>query len=97
MPISGTPVYFLGPPRSASASPIALASGRYSGLTATADNAVPHGLPAIPVAVSITPLMDGTANPGGWFECEAPDALHVHIHVNANGPTAFRLDMWYPE
>jgi hypothetical protein len=61
-----------------------------TGLTASADNTVPHGLPRTPAAISYRPQASG-----GWNEKQAPDALNIYITVAGSGPTSFVLDVEY--
>lgn len=64
-----------------------------TGLTAGADNTVPHGLPFTPRKVSYRPAKDGTT-PGGWSETQDPDGTNLYITVNANGSTKGIADVW---
>ncbi len=69
-----------------------LAKARLSitGLTATADNTVPHGLPRAPQAVSYRAQASG-----GYNETKAPDATNLYITVAGSGPTAIVADVEY--
>jgi hypothetical protein len=58
-----------------------------TGLTAGADNTVPHGRPFTPLRLSYRPQAAG-----GWNETQAPDATNIYITVAAGGPTAFTVD-----
>lgn len=61
-----------------------------TGLTAGADNVIPHQLPCgvnAPRGVSYRPQADG-----GWHEYQVPDATNLYIHVDASGPTSFVID-----
>ncbi len=63
-----------------------------TGLTAGADNTVPHGLPFTPNKLSYRPAKDGTS-PGGWSEKQDPDATNIYITVNTNGSTLGNVDV----
>lgn len=62
-----------------------------TGLSQSADNVVPHGLPSAPYFVGFRPRASG-----GWNETASPDATNIYLTVAASGPTEFRLDVEYP-
>ena len=57
-----------------------------SGLTANADNVIPHGLPKKPFFVTYRPGANGL-----WGEVSV-DETNIVIHVGAGGATAGRID-----
>jgi hypothetical protein len=63
---------------------VARAALAISGLTASADNTVPHGLPRKPQRVVYVPRAAG-----GWNEKQDADATNLYITVAASGPTSF--------
>lgn len=65
-----------------------------TGLTAGADNVVPHTLPAGP-----SPLRQVTYRPqgaGGWHEYQPADGANLYVHVDADGPTSFVVEAAHP-
>lgn len=73
-------------------SPRREASLAVTGLTAGADNVIPHSLPYTPSRLSLRPLKDGTT-PGGWSETQAADATNIYLTVNTNGSTKGTIDV----
>jgi hypothetical protein len=57
-----------------------------SGLTANADNVIPHGLRMAPIRLSYRPNAGG-----GWGEVSV-DATNITIHIAAGGATSGRID-----
>lgn len=51
-----------------------------TGLTPSASNIVPHGLPAVPMSVLIEP-----ASAGGFHETSAADATNIYITADGAG------------
>ena len=68
------------------------ASLSITGLTAGADNTIPHGLPYTPARISYRPAKVGTT-PGGWTETQAPDGTNLYLTVNTNGSTSGIIDV----
>ncbi len=65
-----------------------------TGLTAGADNVIPHTLPFTPRQISLRPAKDGTT-PGGWTETgTANDGTNIYLTVNTNGSTKGQIDVW---
>lgn len=54
-----------------------------TGLTASADNVVPHGLPYTPNWVVFRPTALGL-----WGETLPPDSVNIYITVGASGATS---------
>lgn len=63
-----------------------------TGLTAGADNTIPHGLAFTPTGLSYRPAKVGTT-PGGWSETSSPDATNLYLTVNTNGSTSGQIDV----
>lgn len=59
-----------------------------SGLTAGANNTVPHGLPRTPRYLSYRGL--------GWSEQQSPDTTNLYINVAAGGSASGEVDFDYP-
>jgi len=109
MPIAITASYYkLG--RSQDGVPLAAAILTITGLTANADNAVSvtsdgtsAGTPLLGASAKLVDVPKYVAAAtGGWYESAAPslDAAAVpnivlNIHVDAEGPTAFRVGLTY--
>lgn len=60
-----------------------------TGLTAGAQNTVPHGLPYIPRVIDCNPI---GAAAGAWKQGQAADATNVYVYVDSGAPTAGNLD-----
>lgn len=63
-----------------------------TGLTAGADNTIPHTLPYAPRGMGLRPAKSGTT-PGGWTETQTADATNIYLTVNTNGSTSGKLDV----
>jgi hypothetical protein len=65
-----------------------------TGLTAGADNTVPHGLGFTPTKIGLRPAKDGST-PGGWSETGTvpADATNIYVTVNTNGSTKGQIDV----
>lgn len=72
-----------------SGGPLRVAVLAVAGLTASANNTVPHGLPAAPVFYVYAPEQTG------WSEQKAADATNIYITVAAAGATAGNVVIFY--
>lgn len=59
-----------------------------TGLTAGADNVVPHGLPFTPTGLSLRPSALGL-----WAETQVPDATNIYITVGGGGAVSGTVDV----
>jgi hypothetical protein len=107
MAIAITATYYkLG--RSQDGVPLASAILTMTGLTAAADNAVSltsdgtsSGTPLLGASAKLVDVPKYVAAAtGGWYESAAPSVdaagnVVLNIHVDVNGPTAFRIGITY--